>query len=98
VSSSFFPADRKLTAQEVRFATRPIGRNLTKGKWNPGIAYFRLVIRETASATNERTPVCAFLRPGFICNHKAGIEVMPQKRSDAEALTLLAILNSYFAD
>lgn len=76
----------------------PVDVVLTKNKWNPGLAFFRIVFRETASATNERTLICAILRPGFICNHKAGVEVKPYNRSNNDALALLGIFNSYFAD
>jgi len=76
----------------------PLSVVLTKDKWNPAIAYYRIVFRETASSTNERTLICAILWPGSICNHKAGVEVRPHRRTDCDALALLGILNSYFAD
>lgn len=76
----------------------PLQSVLKKKKWNPAIAYYRLVFREVASSTNERTLICTILRPGTIVNHSAGIETNPQKRPTCFALILCAILNSYFAD
>lgn len=71
---------------------------LQKEKWRPGVAFNRIAFREVAASTNERTLICAIVRPGFICNHTAGIEVTPHQRPNSLALTLLGLINSFFVD
>ena len=60
--------------------------------------FWRLAFRDIASATNERTMIAAVLPPGVVCSHTVTIERRPWERSNADMLTLCAILNTYAFD
>jgi len=76
----------------------PLKVVISKNKWKTSFQFYRLAFRAVASSTNERTLIASFLRPGCICNHTVGIEVVPNKRKNSSALSTLAILNSFFMD
>ena len=59
--------------------------------------YYRLAFREIASATNERTVIFAMLPPATF-GHKAPCERSPNERSSANALAVLAMMNSFAVD
>lgn len=60
--------------------------------------YFRAACREIASATNERTAIAAMLPPGVICGHTLNVERTPARRSNASALILVGLMNSFAFD
>jgi hypothetical protein len=62
------------------------------------VRYFRAACREVAGATNERTAIAAILPPGVLCGHTISVERRPARRSNAAALVLVALMNSFSFD
>ena len=56
--------------------------------------HFRLVFRDIAGATNERTTIAAIAPPGTVFGHTAHVEKRPGNRPIANALVLCALMNS----
>jgi hypothetical protein len=59
------------------------------------LRYYRAACRDVASATNERTAIAAMLPPGVVCGHTISVERGPGLRANAQALLLVALLNSF---
>jgi len=84
---------------EYRIETgAPFETVISKSKWNPSIAFYRLAFREVASSTNERTLTTCVLPPGRICNHTLGVETSPKARPSSVALWICGLLNAHFTD
>ena len=60
--------------------------------------FFRAACREVAGSTNERTAIAAMLPPATLCGHTITVERRPELRSNATALVLVALLNSFTFD
>jgi hypothetical protein len=60
--------------------------------------YYRLAFRAIAASTNERTVIVCMLPPGSWCGHTSPVEELPAMRSNAKALSLAAMMNSYTFD
>ena len=60
--------------------------------------YYRFVIRQQASSTNERTVICNVSCPGLLYFHSALPERDPHLRPNANALLLTALCNSFSFD
>lgn len=56
---------------------------------------YRLVFRDIAQATNERTMIACVVPPGVVFGHTATVEKAPRARSTADALVLCALFNSF---
>jgi hypothetical protein len=57
--------------------------------------FYRLVFRQQASATNERTVICSVSVPGLLYFHSALPERDPGKRPSKHALVIASLVNSY---
>ncbi|HET7881897.1 MAG TPA: hypothetical protein VFL55_13515 [Acetobacteraceae bacterium] len=57
--------------------------------------FYRLACREVARSTDERTAIATMLPPGVLCGHTISVERTPERRSNASALLLLAVMNSF---
>lgn len=60
--------------------------------------HYRAACREVAGATNERTAIVAILPPAVLCGHTISVERRPAQRSNAAALILVALMNSFSFD
>ena len=69
-----------------------------KPAWFRASGHFRLVFREIARSTDERTMIAAIMPPGHLFGHKATCEKTPWARLDSAALTLCAVFNSFVFD
>ena len=69
-----------------------------KPAWKEAARYFRLAVRKIARSTDERTAIAAFTSPGYLFNITANVERTPQVRSNADALLLCAVINSFVFD
>ena len=58
-------------------------------------SHFRLVFRDIAGATNERTMIAAIAPLGTVFGHTATVEKRPQGRRIEAALALCGLLNSF---
>nr|WP_294560818.1 N-6 DNA methylase [uncultured Rhodopila sp.] len=57
--------------------------------------HYRLVFRDIAQATNERTMIACIAPPGSVFGHTATVEKAPQARAMANALALCAVFNAF---
>ncbi|MEJ0015138.1 MAG: hypothetical protein WDN25_00980 [Acetobacteraceae bacterium] len=57
--------------------------------------HFRAACREVARSTDERTAIAAMLPPGVVCGHTLSVERRPGQRASADALVLVAVMNSF---
>ncbi|HQT75441.1 MAG: hypothetical protein B7Z80_00190 [Rhodospirillales bacterium 20-64-7] len=57
--------------------------------------HYRLVFRDIARATDERTMIACIAPPGTVFGHTATVEKAPWARSIADALALCAVFNSF---
>lgn len=57
--------------------------------------YYRMVFRQQASSTNERTVISFLSPPGLLFFHSALPERDPEERATWRALVLIALANSY---
>jgi hypothetical protein len=57
--------------------------------------YYRIACREVARSTDERTAIATLLPPGVLCGHTISVERTPDRRANAAALLLLAVMNSF---
>jgi hypothetical protein len=57
--------------------------------------HYRLVFRDIARSSDERTMIAAIAPAGVVFGHTATVERAPAARSNAEALVLCALLNSH---
>ena len=57
-------------------------------------AHFRLVFRDIARASDERTMIAAIAPPGVVFGHTATVERAPGNRPDSAALVLCALFNA----
>ena len=69
-----------------------------KPGWRDAARFFRLALRKIARSTDERTAIAAFTSPGYLFNDTAPVERTPQRRSNAVALQLCAVVNSFTFD
>lgn len=69
-----------------------------KPAWREAAGYFRLALRKIARSTDERTAIAAFTSPGYLFNDTAPVERTPQRRCNAVALQLGAVVNSFVFD
>jgi len=60
--------------------------------------HFRLVFRDIARSSDERTLIAAIAPPGVVFGHTANTERAPQHRAGSQALLLCALLNSFPMD
>jgi hypothetical protein len=60
--------------------------------------HYRLVFRDIAQATNERTMIACLVPPGVVFGHTATVEKAPSARAEADALVLCALLNAFAFD
>jgi hypothetical protein len=56
---------------------------------------YRLVFRDIAQATNERTMIACIAPPGTVFGHTATVEKAPRARAIGDALVLCAVFNSF---
>lgn len=82
---------------EPRYAIR---RDAVQDKpgWLRASAHYRLAFREISRSTDDRTMIGAIIPPGHILGHKGTCEKTPWQRSDATALILCAVFNSFAFD
>jgi hypothetical protein len=57
--------------------------------------YYRLVFRDIAQATNDRTMIACVATPGVVFGHTATVEKAPWARCNADALALCGLFNSF---
>jgi hypothetical protein len=57
--------------------------------------FYRAACREVARSTDERTAIATMLPPGLLCGHTISVERTPDLRTNAAALSLVAIMNSF---
>jgi len=69
-----------------------------KPAWLRASGHYRLAFREISRATDDRTIISAIVPPGHIFGHKGTCEKTPWERSDATALILCAVFNSFTFD
>ena len=69
-----------------------------KPGWTRAAEHYRLVFREIARSTDERTMIAAVIPPGHVFGHKGTCEKTPWERPDATALVLCAVFNSFVFD
>ncbi len=69
-----------------------------KPAWQEAAGYFRLALRKISRSTDERTAIAAFTSPGYLFNDTAPVERAPQRRCNAVALQLCAVINSFVFD
>ena len=81
----------------ARYAV-PLSALHDKPAWRDAARYFRLALRKIARSTDERTAIAAFTSPGYLFNDTAPVERTPQRRCNAVALQLCAIMNSFVFD
>jgi len=60
--------------------------------------FFRAACREIARSTDERTSIAAVLPPGVLCGHTISVERAPMQRTNAAALMLVSMMNSFAFD
>ncbi len=60
--------------------------------------HFRLVFRDVARSSDERTLIAMIAPPGVVFGHTANTERTPQTRAHASALILCSLLNSFPVD
>lgn len=82
---------------EPRYAI-PLEAMRDKPGWLRASGHFRLAFREISRSTDERTMIAAIVPPGTIFGHKGTCEKRPWERTDAAALILCAIFNSFSFD
>jgi hypothetical protein len=59
---------------------------------------YRLVFRDIAQSTNERTMIACIAPPGTVFSHTATVEKAPRARADADALVMCALFNAFAFD
>ncbi|MGA3400816.1 MAG: hypothetical protein ABSC95_16470 [Acetobacteraceae bacterium] len=69
-----------------------------KPAWREAARFFRLALRKIARSTDERTAIASFTSPGYLFNDTAPVERTPQRRCNADALQLCAVINSFVFD
>jgi len=82
---------------EPRYAIH-LGAMLDKPAWLRASSHYRLAFREISRSTDDRTIIAAIIPPGHIFGHKGTCEKAPWERSDATALILCAVFNSFTFD
>lgn len=76
----------------------PLSRLRDKTDWLERSRYFRVAFRGIASSTNERTAILCMLSPGSVVANSAPVEATPGERSNASAIALVALMNSFAVD
>jgi hypothetical protein len=71
---------------------------LAKPATRAAASHYRLVFRDVARSSDERTLIAAILPPGVVCGHTANTERSPAGRPIESALLLCALLNSFPLD
>lgn len=82
---------------EPRYAIR-LDSMRDKPGWLRASGHYRLAFREISRSTDERTMIAAIVPPGHVFGHKGTCEKTPWERSDATALILCAVFNSFVFD
>jgi hypothetical protein len=82
---------------EPRYAIR-LDAMRDKPGWLRASGHYRVVFREISRSTDERTMISAIIPPGHVFGHKATCEKTPWRRSNASALILCAVFNSFAFD
>ena len=82
---------------EPRYAIR-LDAMRDKPGWLRASGHYRLAFREISRSTDDRTMIAAIIPPGHVFGHKGTCERTPWLRSDATALMLCAIFNSFVFD
>ena len=85
-------SDRWNTAPRYAVATCAL---IDKPRTVEAMRYYRAACRDVAGATNERTAIATLLPPGVVCGHTISVERSPGQRANAQALLLVALLNSF---
>ena len=57
--------------------------------------YYRLAFRDIARSNDERTMIACIAPPGVVFGHTATVEKAPWARTNADALVLCALFNSF---
>ena len=60
--------------------------------------YYRLAFRDIARSNDERTMIAFVAPPGVVFGHTATVEKSPRSRSNADALVMCALFNSFTFD
>ena len=60
--------------------------------------YFRVAFRDIARSNDERTMIAFVAPPGVVFGHTATVEKSPWSRSNADALVMCALFNSFTFD
>lgn len=81
----------------IRYAIR-LDAMADKPNWLRASEHYRLAFREISRSTDERTMIAAIIPPGHVFGHKGTCEKTPWARSNATALVLCAIFNSFAFD
>lgn len=76
----------------------PVTKVTDKPDWLAAASYYRLVFRDVASSTNERTGIFTILPPGFIVGNTAPCERSPWNRPMSVALSICAVANTHAFD
>ena len=76
----------------------PLDAMRDKPRWARAAAHERLVFREIARSTDERTMIAAIIPPNHVMGHKATCEKTPWTRPNATALVLCAVFNAFIFD
>jgi hypothetical protein len=82
---------------EQRYAIR-LDAMRDKPGWLRASGHYRLAFREISRSTDERTMIAAIIPPGHVFGHKGTCEKTPWQRSDATALILCTVFNSFAFD
>jgi hypothetical protein len=82
---------------EPRYAIR-LDAMQDKPNWLRASGHYRVVFREISRSTDERTMISAIIPPDYVFGHKATCEKTPWQRSNASALILCAVFNSFAFD
>jgi hypothetical protein len=82
---------------EPRYAIR-LDAMRDKPSWLRAAGHYRLAFREISRSTDERTMIAAIIPPGHVFGHKGTCEKTPWLRSDAAALVVCAVFNSFAFD
>ena len=82
---------------EPRYAIR-FDAMRDKPGWLRASCHYRLAFREISRSTDDRTMIAAMIPPGHVFGHKGTCEKTPWERSDATALILCSVFNSFAFD
>jgi hypothetical protein len=73
--------------------------SIARAALKPSVAaaaqYYRLAFRDIARSNDERTMIACTAPPGVVFGHTATVEKAPWARTNADALVLCALINSF---